>query len=88
MSAWYVLSSMGFYSVCPGQPVYELGCPQFDRVVIHLENGKDFTIRTRRARPGSKYIHSLRLNGKQMTGYQLPHDAVEHGGELLVEMGE
>lgn len=88
MSAWYVLSSMGFYSVCPGQPVYELGCPQFDRVVIHLENGNDFTIRTRRARPGSKYIHSLRLNGKRMTGYQLPHDAVEQGGELLVEMGE
>lgn len=35
MSAWYVLSSMGFYSFCPGKPVYEIGRPLFDKVTIH-----------------------------------------------------
>ena len=36
MSAWYILNSMGFYQVCPGKPVYSIGRPLFDEVVIHL----------------------------------------------------
>ena len=44
MSAWYVLSSMGFYSVTPGSNQYVIGTPLFDKVSIHLENDNTFTI--------------------------------------------
>ncbi|HXC05362.1 MAG TPA: glycoside hydrolase family 92 protein, partial [Bacteroidia bacterium] len=44
MSAWYVLSAMGFYSVTPGSPGYSIGTPLFPEIRIHLENGKLFTI--------------------------------------------
>jgi len=47
MSAWYVLSAMGFYEVTPGSGVYALGTPQFDEVDIHLENGKTLSIKAR-----------------------------------------
>jgi putative alpha-1,2-mannosidase len=44
LSAWYVFSCLGFYPVCPGSAEYALGIPAFDRIIIHLENGKDFVI--------------------------------------------
>lgn len=44
MSAWYILNSMGFYQVCPGKPVYSIGRPIFDKVVINLPENKTFTI--------------------------------------------
>ena len=31
MSAWYILSAMGFYQVCPGTPEYIIGTPMFDK---------------------------------------------------------
>ena len=42
MSAWYVLSAMGFYSVTPGMDYYVIGSPLMDEVTIHLENKKQF----------------------------------------------
>ena len=44
MSAWYVLSAMGFYQVTPGSPYFQTGIPLFSSVKVHLENGKVFTI--------------------------------------------
>ena len=49
LSAWYVFACLGFYPVCPGSTEYALGIPAFDRIVIHQENGRDFTIRRRQA---------------------------------------
>ena len=44
LSAWYVFACLGFYPVCPGSAEYALGIPAFDRITIHLENGRDFSI--------------------------------------------
>lgn len=44
MSAWYVLSSMGLYPVCPGKPVFDLGVPLFDSVKVTLDNGRSFHV--------------------------------------------
>ena len=57
MSAWYILSALGFYEVNPGQPIYAFGTPLFREAKIHLENGKTFTIRvaqSSRMRPASE----------------------------------
>ena len=45
MSAWFVFAAMGLYPVTVGDPVYQLSTPIFDLVVIHLDNGKTFTIK-------------------------------------------
>ena len=42
MSSWYVLSSLGIYQIAPGNPVYEIGRPLFNKASVHLENGKTF----------------------------------------------
>ena len=41
MSAWYVLSAMGFYSVTPGLDYYTIGTPLFEKATLNLENGKN-----------------------------------------------
>lgn len=86
MSAWYVLSSMGFYSFCPGRPVYEIGRPLFDKVTIHLENGKDFVIRTKNNNKENKYIRSMKLNGENLEAPRFSHFDLMKGGELVLEM--
>ena len=44
MSAWYILSAMGIYSVTPGLPEWQTTKPYFDEVKIHLEDGTTRTI--------------------------------------------
>lgn len=88
MSAWYVLSAMGFYPVTPGIPSYVIGSPLFDQVTIHLENKKDFIIRAERANQSDFYIRSAKLNGKSYTKSYLDHTSIMQGGELVVEMSD
>ena len=86
MSAWYVLSSMGFYSFCPGKPVYEIGRPLFDKVTIHLDNGKDFVIRAENNSIENKYVRSMKLNGRELEEPRFSHFDLMKGGELVLEM--
>ncbi|MCD4736404.1 MAG: GH92 family glycosyl hydrolase, partial [Bacteroidales bacterium] len=62
MSAWYVLSAMGFYPVTPGTDTYAIGTPAFDETVIQLENGNSFKIIAEDVRSENRYIQSARLN--------------------------
>ncbi len=87
MSAWYILSAMGFYQICPGTPEYIIGSPIFDKVTIHLENGKDFTVRANQVSSENKYIQSCTLNGKPYTKSWFSHDDILNGSELVFEMG-
>jgi len=63
MSAWYVLSALGFYPVCPGRPEYVIGSPLFPEAVIHFENGRQFTIRARGASAERPCVLGAFLNG-------------------------
>jgi predicted alpha-1,2-mannosidase len=87
MSAWYVLSAAGFYSVTPGSPVYAIGSPLFPEVRFNLENGKSFVIKARGASAANVYIQSASLNGKPSNKSYLTHDDLMAGGELVFEMG-
>lgn len=58
MSAWYVMSMMGIYQVTPGTKNFCLGSPQFDEVILHLENGKQFVIVAQNAGKSKPYIES------------------------------
>ncbi len=87
MSAWYVLSAMGFYSVSPGDPTYSIGRPLFDRVVIKQENGKEFVIETKNNSPENIYIQEVTLNGIPLATPFFKHNDILQGGSLVFVMG-
>lgn len=87
-SSWYVLSAMGFYPVCPGSPVYEIGSPIFAKSSIRMANGKEFTIVANHVSAQNKYIQSARLNGKTLDRPWFAHAAIATGGTLVLEMGD
>ena len=87
MSAWYVLSSMGFYSVTPGQDYYTIGTPHLSEFKINLENGQSFTIIANGLSNDNFYIQSATLNGKSYQKSFLKHHDIMKGGKLIFEMG-
>ncbi len=87
MSAWYILSSMGFYPVNPGDAKYIIGTPLFDRVTVHLENGKKFIIKANHVSDKNIHIQSATLNGLPYTKSWFTHDDITSGSELVFEMG-
>ncbi len=86
MSAWYVMSAMGLYSVTPGQTYYTIGSPAFNNIKIHLENGKTFEIVANNNSPENVYIQSAQLNGKSYTKTFLEQEDIMNGGTLVFEM--
>jgi predicted alpha-1,2-mannosidase len=88
MSAWLVFSALGFYPVTPGSDQYVLGSPLFPKATVHLENGRDFTIRAGGVSPQAMYILGARLNAAPYTKSYLDHSAVAAGGELTLVMGD
>jgi predicted alpha-1,2-mannosidase len=87
MSAWLVMSAMGFYPVCPGTTQYAVGTPWFPKTTIHLENGKSFTITASNVSRQNFYIQSAKLNGKEYTKSYIDHADIMNGGELAFTMG-
>jgi predicted alpha-1,2-mannosidase len=91
MAAWYAMSAMGLYQICPGNPIYQLTAPIFDEVTINLDNsiykGKKFTIRALNLNNDNIYIRSATLNSKILTRSFLTHEEIVNGGELVIEMG-
>jgi len=88
MSAWYVLSAMGFYPVCPGQKEYAIGTPLFDKITLNLENGKKFVITADKPSSDNFYIKSARLNGKDYDKCFITHDDITNSGELKLKMSK
>ena len=87
-SSWYVLSAMGFYPVCPGSPVYEIGSPIFKKTVIRLEDGKEFAIVANQVSARNKYIQSAQLNGHPLDKPWFSQTDIANGATLVLEMGD
>ncbi|MDR3189039.1 MAG: GH92 family glycosyl hydrolase, partial [Prevotellaceae bacterium] len=88
MSAWYVLSAVGFYQVEPAGGKYVLGSPIVDKAVIRVKNGKTFTVIASNNSPKNKYIQRVLLNGKPYDKFYISFTDIEQGGTLELEMGE
>jgi predicted alpha-1,2-mannosidase len=86
-SAWFVMSALGFYSVCPGTDQYVLGSPLFKEATISLENGKQFVIHATGDSDENCYIQSARLNGRPWPHNFLRHQDIVTGGRLDLQMG-
>jgi predicted alpha-1,2-mannosidase len=88
MSAWFVLNAMGFYSFCPGEPVYSIGRPIFSKVEINLPSGKKFTVSAKNNSPENLHVQSVKLNGMALEKPFFTHDDILNGGVLEFEMGQ
>ncbi|MEM6910675.1 MAG: GH92 family glycosyl hydrolase [Verrucomicrobiota bacterium] len=87
MSAWYIMNAMGFYSFSPVDPVYSIGRPIFDEVVIPMTNGKEFTVRTVNNSPENLYIQEATLNGEKLEKPFFTHADLKAGATLEFLMG-
>ena len=86
MSAWYVISSLGFYAVDPVSGNYVLGTPLFDRAEVDLGNGKKLVVEAKRNSPSDQYIESVTLNGKPHSKLWFRHADIANGGTIVFSM--
>lgn len=87
MSAWYILSSLGFYEVEPASGRYWFGSPIFDEAEFAVPGGK-FVVKTLDNSDENRYIKSVTLNGKPYDKSYITHDDIMKGGELVFQMGK
>ncbi|SHL89824.1 alpha-1,2-mannosidase, putative [Mucilaginibacter sp. OK098] len=87
MSAFVVFSSMGFYPITPGKPVYTIGSPVFSKVTVNLPNGKQFKLVANSCSVINKYIQSAKFNGKVLNKPWFTHEQLISGGLLELQMG-
>jgi putative alpha-1,2-mannosidase len=87
MSAWYILSAMGFYQVEPAGGKYIFGSPLVDEALIQTGKGKTFKIKIKNNSPENLYIQSIRLNGKPYNKFYIDFQDITAGGELEFIMG-
>ena len=83
-SAWYVFSALGFYPVCPGSGQYAIGAPYFDKITVHLPQGKPLVIETRNA--DKPYIGSMKMNGQSYDRNYFEHSELTKGGTIVCQM--
>ncbi len=88
MSAWYILSSLGFYPVDPVSGIYVFGSPVFPRAHITLPEGRGLTIIAENTDSGRPYIRSVSLNGRPYTRSWISHGDLMRGGELRFVMSD
>ena len=87
MTAFVVFSSLGFYPVTPGTPVYTIGSPLFEKSTIDLPNGKQFQVIANKCSTVNKYIQSAKFDGKVLDTPWFTHEQLIAGGKLELEMG-
>jgi len=87
MSAWYILSALGFYPVDPGSDQYDLGSPAVNEAKLQLENGKIFTIEAIGQSAKNVYVQKVMLNGKVINQLFITHADITNGSKLTFYMG-
>ena len=81
MSAWYILSSLGLYAVCPGSNEFTFTTPLFEKAILQLANSKTLTI-TANHPEKNLYIDKVELNGKEIETNFVTYEQLMGGGEL------
>jgi putative alpha-1,2-mannosidase len=89
MSAWYVMSALGLYNIAPGQQQFQIGLPQFEKAVVYLENGKQFTVLNSGIAVSltNTYLQGMNYNKKPYSKLSLDYKDIADGGEFEVFTG-
>ena len=86
MSAWYILSSLGFYPVNPANGEFVLGAPQISKATLHLNNGKTFIMEAHQLSDKNIYTSKVFLNGTPVEQPSITFQQIVDGGTLLFKM--
>ncbi|MGB8945672.1 MAG: GH92 family glycosyl hydrolase [Streptomyces sp.] len=86
-SAWYLFSSLGFYPLVMGSGEYAIGSPQFTKMTVHMDGGRDLVVKAPKNSAKNIYVQGLKVNGKKWTSTALPHKEIARGGVLEFDMG-
>lgn len=87
MSAWHIMSALGFYQVNPSNGVLVFGSPLFEKASIRLSGSKTFDIIARNNNEENIYIQSAELNGQPYDKSYILYEDVMKGGTLIFVMG-
>ena len=87
MSAWYVLSSLGFYQVNPANGKFVFGSPVMDEAIIKTGENTTLQIEVKNNSTANKYIQSIQWNGKPYERSWISYRDMMKGGKLVIEMG-
>lgn len=87
-SAWYVFSSMGFYPVAPGTDQYAIGSPLFEKITLQLENGNEVVVNAPGNSSETRYIQSMKMNGKTYTKNWFSFEELMKGAVIDIEMAK
>ncbi|MCR5791978.1 MAG: GH92 family glycosyl hydrolase [Lachnospiraceae bacterium] len=86
MSAWYVLSAIGFYPLSLGTDQFAIGSPLFDEVTVNLENNKKLIIKANNNSRENVYIDSMYVNGTKYDKSFIKYETLENGGTIIFNM--
>lgn len=87
MSAWQILSSLGFYPLNVGSNEYAIGSPLYKKATVHLEDGKDLVINAPNNSDENIYVQSVKVNGETHTKNTFTHEQLTSGATIDFEMG-
>jgi putative alpha-1,2-mannosidase len=88
MAAWYILSALGFYPLCPGKPEYTLGAPLFPHATIRLGNGKSIAVEAPGNGPKTPYTARILVNEAEHRAAVIDHETLTRGARLRFDMRE
>jgi putative alpha-1,2-mannosidase len=86
MSAWYILSTLGFYPVNPTNGEFVLGAPQVKKATLHLKNNKTFTIEATNFSNENIFQENPKLNSTSLSKPFITYSEIMTGGILNFEM--
>ena len=87
MSAWYVMSSMGFYQENPSDGVFVFGSPRFDKMTVKVRGNNTLIIEAENNSKENIYIQEVYFNGKPYEKSYITYDELIAGGTLKFVMG-
>lgn len=88
MSAWYVLSALGFYPVDPASGIYEIGTPLFPEMTVNMPSGKILHIKAPGVDSDHIYVKSVTVNGSPLDKSYITHEQLISGGDIVFEMSD
>ncbi|MDR6550611.1 GH92 family glycosyl hydrolase [Paenibacillus qinlingensis] len=88
LCAWYIFACMGMYPLCPGVPEYVIGSPMFERMTLHLENGKQIVIEADHNAQSHRYVESVHVNKQRHLSLFFSHDQLMNGAVIQFAMSD
>lgn len=93
LSAWYVLSALGFAQVCAADPLYYINTPLFRKASVKLNKtyhsckvSDTFTVVCDKDPLKYPYIKSASLNGREIKKTYLTYDEITAGGTFSLTL--